>query len=130
VTTTSVASNINVGSLCSRAAAVVTPPPELAKAYADYTDAVQAWRYAVEGDAYALARRCGHHVGLGLELLMATEAAMCTSGLSASVAPWATQAASAGGGNGGKKNGAAGVGVGVGLVVGMAVVVGGVLGVL
>jgi hypothetical protein len=130
VTTTSVASNINVGSLCSRAAAVVTPPPELAKAYADYTDAVQAWRYAVEGDAYALARRCGHHVGLGLELLMATEAAMCTSGLSASVAPWATQAASAGGGIGGKKNGAAGVGVGVGLVVGMAVVVGGVLGVL
>jgi hypothetical protein len=128
VTTTSVASNINIGSLCSRAAAVVTPPPELAKAYADYTDAVQAWRYSVEGHAYRLARNCGHHVGLGAELLMATEAAMCTSGLSASVAPWATQGAHAAGSGGGKKNGAAGVGVGVGFAVGVAVVVGGVLG--
>lgn len=51
---------------------------------------MQSWRYDVEGEAYKLAERCGYEVGLGVELLMATEAAMCASGLKASVKPWST----------------------------------------
>lgn len=84
-----------IDALCSAAAATVTAPPALATAYAAYLDDVQMWRYGVEGDAYRLAKSCGHHVGLAAELLMATEAAMCTSGLRQSVVPWKTGAANA-----------------------------------
>ncbi|KAK4138060.1 hypothetical protein BT67DRAFT_130518 [Trichocladium antarcticum] len=82
--------DIDIDILCTAAARAATAPPDLAAAYAAYLDAVQRWRFAVEGDAYELAERCGGEVGLGLELLMATEAAMCTSGLRESVVPWAT----------------------------------------
>lgn len=92
------------------------------------------WRYEVEGGAYELAERCGWQVGLGVELLMATEADMCTSGLAASVAPWKTMGVGGGGAGdgdgGGGENAAVGRrGVGGGLVaLGVAVVVGGVVG--
>ncbi|KAK4153615.1 hypothetical protein C8A00DRAFT_33635 [Chaetomidium leptoderma] len=85
----------DVDALCARAATAATAPPALATAYASYLNEVQSWRYDVEGDAYRLAGACGYEVGLGLELLMATEAAMCTSGLSASVVPWKTAGAGA-----------------------------------
>ncbi|KAK4191607.1 hypothetical protein QBC35DRAFT_486596 [Podospora australis] len=83
----------NIEALCTAAVKAVSPPsdsPELAAAYSSYLDQVQMWRFAVEGDAYRLAEKCGGRIGLGLELLMATEAPMCTSGIKATVKPWAT----------------------------------------
>ncbi|KAK4222974.1 hypothetical protein QBC38DRAFT_488630 [Podospora fimiseda] len=67
-----------------------TQDKELAAIYSGFLDDVQTWRFAVEGDAYRLAGRCGGMVGLGLELLMATEAPMCVSGIRETVKPWAT----------------------------------------
>ncbi|KAK4041778.1 hypothetical protein C8A01DRAFT_34156 [Parachaetomium inaequale] len=80
--------DMDIDALCSAAARAATAPSSLAAAYSQYLDAVQTWRFAVEGDAYQLAKECGWDVGLGVELLMATEAAMCASGLRASVVPW------------------------------------------
>ncbi|KAK4657908.1 hypothetical protein QC762_202050 [Podospora pseudocomata] len=77
--------------MCFSAVAAITPSPtELAAAYSAYLDDVQMWRFAVEGEAYRLAEKCGGGVGLGLELMMATEGPMCTSGIRESVRPWAT----------------------------------------
>jgi hypothetical protein len=118
--TTTTEEAIDIAALCTLAASAgPTAPPDLADEYAAYLDQVQNWRFVVEGDAYALAKRCGFEVGLGLELLMATEAAMCTSGLRESVVPWAT-----GTGAGRVEGNDAGVsrGRGRGWVVGMGVV--------
>ncbi|KAK0668817.1 hypothetical protein QBC41DRAFT_365157 [Cercophora samala] len=77
--------------MCFSAVAGITPSPtELVAAYSAYLDDVQSWRFAVEGEAYRLAEKCGGGVGLGLELMMATEGPMCTSGIRESVKPWAT----------------------------------------
>ncbi|KAK4177840.1 hypothetical protein QBC36DRAFT_123675 [Triangularia setosa] len=77
--------------MCFSAVAAITPSPtELVAAYSAYLDDVQSWRFAVEGEAYRLAEKCGGGVGLGLELMMATEGPMCTSGIRESVKPWAT----------------------------------------
>lgn len=119
---------------CRAAAAAATPPASLSAAYSTYLDQVQAWRYDVEGTAYELAAKCGYQVGLGAEMLMATEMAMCTSGLAASVTPFKTAGVGSGldgsgeGEGGGTGENAAGRVVGAGrAVVVVGAVVGGVL---
>lgn len=119
---------------CAAAAAAVTPPASLSAAYSQYLDQVQSWRFDVEGRAYALASKCGYQVGLAAELLMATEAAMCTSGLAASVVPFKTAGVGAlgggeeadGDGSGGENAAGKVAGAGRAVVVGV-VVVGGAL---
>ncbi|KAK4195972.1 hypothetical protein QBC40DRAFT_258498 [Triangularia verruculosa] len=77
--------------MCFSAVSPITPSPTaLIPAYSAFLDDVQSWRFAVEGEAYRLAEKCGGGVGLGLELMMATEGPMCTSGIRESVRPWAT----------------------------------------
>ncbi|KAK4459568.1 hypothetical protein QBC42DRAFT_183061 [Cladorrhinum samala] len=120
-----------VQALCTAAASGIAPmpthAPELAAAYSKYLDQVQMWRFAVEGDAYRVAGECGGFVGLGLELLMATEAPMCVSGIRATVRPWSTQGVdggvvlSAAGGGGGKE--VLSFSLVMGVVVGAAVLV-------
>ncbi|KAK4159111.1 hypothetical protein QBC43DRAFT_339390 [Cladorrhinum sp. PSN259] len=127
----------HVPGLCTAAASGLAPMPtqdkDLAKTYSAFLDKVQMWRFAVEGDAYLLAGRCGGMVGLALELLMATEAPMCVSGIRQTVRPWAT-----GGSDGGIKatnststaSGVVSVRRGVEGVVRVGVVVGLLVGVL
>lgn len=101
-----------------------THAPELAAAYSKFLDKVQMWRFAVEGDAYRVAGECGGFIGLGLELLMATEAPMCISGIRATVRPWSTGGVDGGvvlSGGGGKE--VLSFGLVMGIVVGAAVLV-------
>ncbi|KAK3988330.1 hypothetical protein QBC44DRAFT_382440 [Cladorrhinum sp. PSN332] len=125
------AASNHVPALCTAAASGIAPMPtqdkELAAVYSAFLNDVQMWRFAVEGDAYSLAGRCGGMVGLGLELLMATEAPMCVSGVRETVRPWATGGVEGGieiSVSQGMKRGVEGVvrvGVVMGLVVGILV---------
>ncbi|KAK3386767.1 hypothetical protein B0H63DRAFT_468352 [Podospora didyma] len=78
----------NMYDMCSSAADSVNPPDELAPPYSKYLDQVQSWRYDIEGDAYSYGSRCRGTAGAVFELLAATEAAMCTSGLRQFVTPY------------------------------------------